>query len=544
MRFNFADIFLSKGVNYFTEDVPLQAILNYFGIKPSSDLASIGEYVSNEMMEASFYVDHFARPSLQTWSIMDERIDSVWISPEHSGMIKRFQDLGVIRKAVEDGKMMEHFLSGYLISDSGIFCTLTLTAQTAFALKKYASDDIRKKYLPLFTNGNNPWLGATYYTEIYGGSDLGSNRAIASPSGSKYILNSMDKYFASNAGLADAAIVTARTSSSKTGSRGTRIFFVPSRKEDGSLNYLVRRLKDKLGTIAVPTGEVELIESEGYLLGKEEDGIYSAMDILAISRIDDAMSALGIARKALWEAYLYASKRSSFGKKLIEHNLMLRDLLEMEADLVSALILVIYASKEFSASSDEMPPFGDSYNYARMLTHISKNTASWVSDRITRYCMEVNGGKGFLREFPMEKFHRDAIVTSIWEGTSNIQALDMLSLIMKKKTDIRLKEILEGIAEDLEDSPERDLCRKLIDETFRKVIAYTEADESQVYAKDILDDLAMITMKVHLSAISSRTHSSYFSTLNEIFTARHFGNERSIFKNIHDKADLLKWMSH
>jgi acyl-CoA dehydrogenase len=268
------------------------------------------------------------------------------------------------------------------------------------------------------------------------------------------------------------------------------------------------------------------------------------MDILAISRIDDAMSALGIARKALWEAYLYASKRSSFGKKLIEHNLMLRDLLEMEADLVSALILVIYASKEFSASSDEIPPFGDSYNYARMLTHISKNTASWVSDKITRYCMEVNGGKGFLREFPMEKFHRDAIVTSIWEGTSNIQALDMLSLIMKKKTHIRLKEILEGIAEDLEDSAERDLCRKLIDETFRKVIAYTEADESQVYAKDILDALAMITMKIHLSAISSRTHSSYFSTLNEIFTARHFGNETSIFKNIRDKADMLNWMSH
>ena len=182
MRFNFADIFLSKGVNYFTEDVPLQKIIEYFGIRTSNDLTSIGEYVSNEMMESSFYVDHFARPSLQTWSIMDERIDSVWISAEHSGIIKKFQDLGVIRKAVEDGKMIEHFLSGYLISDSGIFCTLTLTAQTAFALKKYASDDIRKKYLPLFTNGNNPWLGATYYTEIYGGSDLGSNRAIASPS--------------------------------------------------------------------------------------------------------------------------------------------------------------------------------------------------------------------------------------------------------------------------------------------------------------------------------------------------------------------------
>ena len=544
MKFNFADIFLSKGVNYFSDDVPLQAVLKYFGIKPSNDLASIGEYVSNEMMESSFYVDHFAKPSLQTWSITDERIDSVWISPEHSGIIKRFQDLGVIRKAVEDGKMIEHFLSGYLISDSGIFCTLTLTAQTAFALKKYASEEIREKYLPLFTDGSNPWLGATYYTEIYGGSDLGSNLAIATPSGSKYVLNSMDKYFASNAGLADAAIVTARTSSSRPGSRGTRIFFVPSRKEDGSLNYLVRRLKDKLGTIAVPTGEVELIESEGYLLGNEEEGIYTAMDILAISRIDDAMSALGIARKALWEAYLYAVKRTAFGKKLIEHDLMLRDLLEMEADLISALILVVYTSKEFSASCKEMPPFGDSYNYARMLTHISKNTASWVSDRITRYCMEINGGKGFLREFPMEKFHRDAIVTSIWEGTSNIQALDMLSLISKKRTHIKLKEILERTAGNIEDTAEREMCRKLLDETFGKVIAYTEADKSQVFAKDILDSLSIITMKVNLSAISSHTHSEYFAILNQIFTARHFSNEMSVFKNIHSKADLLRWMSH
>ncbi|EQD30792.1 acyl-CoA dehydrogenase domain-containing protein, partial [mine drainage metagenome] len=132
------------------------------------------------------------------------------------------------------------------------------TAQTAYALQKYADSGTKDRFLSKYLDPDDPWYGATYYTEIQGGSDLGSNRASASFQDGKWTISSDDKYFASNAGLADGAIITARPDGSESGVKGLSIFFVPARNSRGELNYNVRRLKDKLGTISVPTGEVEM----------------------------------------------------------------------------------------------------------------------------------------------------------------------------------------------------------------------------------------------------------------------------------------------
>ena len=103
MKMDFADIFLSKGVNYFTEDAPLAAILRYIEISPDKKLEKLGQFVSDELIEVSAIVDHYFKPVLQTWNITDERLDSVWLSPEHSRMLAKMQELGVVRSAVEPG---------------------------------------------------------------------------------------------------------------------------------------------------------------------------------------------------------------------------------------------------------------------------------------------------------------------------------------------------------------------------------------------------------------------------------------------------------
>ena len=137
MKFDFSNVFLSKGVNYFSDDKILKNTLRYLGYHENKNLEEIGRYVSNEMIEDSMFIDHYGNPVMQMWSVLDKRIDGVWISRTHGNMIDRLLDLGVVSSIVERNDLMFHFISGYLISDSGLFCTLTLTGQTAYGIKKY-----------------------------------------------------------------------------------------------------------------------------------------------------------------------------------------------------------------------------------------------------------------------------------------------------------------------------------------------------------------------------------------------------------------------
>ena len=439
---------------------------------------------------------------------------------------------------------MHHFISGYLISDSGLFCTLTLTMQTAYALLKYGSEDTRNAYLNMFTSYERPWLGATYYTEIQGGSDLGANRTVAVPDGDSWRITGSDKYFASNSGLADAAIVTARMDGSPQGAKGISIFFVPALDSGGNQNYRIRRLKDKLGTIAVPTGEVELDHSEGYLLGDRQTGIYIAMEILTVSRIDDAIAAVGIARKALWEAYRYAQKRQAFGSALINHQLVQRDLVEMEAEVEASMTISVLSASLFSGVWDVKPPYSREYHFARTISHMAKNLACWSSDYVTRYSMELLGGKGFLQEFPIEKFHRDSIVTSIWEGTSNIQALDLLEVLQKKGMLKDLQDYLSKLLEDIGDKGIRSTMDDIIGESFNRATRLLSSGQAEFYAKDVLDLLATTTASVLLYAVAFKTGDTGMRMIATVYRWKHFDPERREPEIYKFALKHMEWMAN
>jgi alkylation response protein AidB-like acyl-CoA dehydrogenase len=146
-------------------------------------------------------------------------------------------------------------------------------------------------------------------TEIKGGSDLGAAVENAAQwDGDKWWLTG-DKYFASNAG-AELAVVAARAEGAPQNVRGLSLYLVPRRAENGQLNYRIRRLKNKIATQSVPTGEIELRDCEGWLLGQEEQGVYLILEGLNLSRVANSVSSVALAQRAIAEAYSFAEAAS------------------------------------------------------------------------------------------------------------------------------------------------------------------------------------------------------------------------------------------
>jgi len=367
-----------------------------------------------------------------------------------------------------EGRSWHHHYTGlYLIGDPGISCILTITIQTAYALYKYGGE-VRDYYKSLSGIQEPPLWGATWFTEVQGGSDLGANTTVAREGNGKWLLNGY-KYFSSGAGIASMALTTARPEGGRPGAKGLALFLVPRRRSNGGLNFRVRRLKWKSGTVAVPTGEVEFIDTEAYLLGDADKGIYYTMEDLMVSRLANAHAANGIARKAYLEAYGYASVRKAFGRLIKDHPLLARDLLEMELLIEAGLSVSMKAITLFDEAWHEEPPYTGKYHYARLMTHVAKNYTADIASAVTRRAMEVYGGIGFLHEYPVERWHREALITPIWEGTSNIQALDMLEAMWKKNAHQYLLEDMEELTRNQQNTRLAEEAYSRLEETIRKL---------------------------------------------------------------------------
>ncbi len=189
--------------------------------------------------------------------------------PNTGAALRQGYKAGVVWRAFEDQSLSASALLDYITCfyDPGLTCPYVISLATAVALDQHGSEELKARFLPqLLRRDDTVWQGATWMTEIKGGSDLGANvETVARPAGGRWLLTG-DKYFASNAG-ADLAVVAARPEGAPHNVRGLALFLLPKRRENGELNYTIRRLKDKVATRSVPTGEIELRDSEAWLLG-------------------------------------------------------------------------------------------------------------------------------------------------------------------------------------------------------------------------------------------------------------------------------------
>lgn len=380
-------------------------------------------------------VDRAGTPWLRLFDRFGQRVDEILFPPEYWKMLKKGYQAGVIWRVFEEDSLIPHYLLGYVTAfyDTGLYCPYTVSLSTAVPLAKYGSEELKERFLPrLLDRGDAVWQGATWMTEIGGGSDLGTAvETVAIQEEDRWRLSG-DKYFASNAG-AELAVVAARFQGSAGGIRGLGLFLLPRYRSDGQLNYTIRRLKDKIGTRSVPTGEVELRQSEAYLLGEPEWGIYLILESLNLSRVANSIGSVALAQRALANALSYAQRRYAFGKPIIEHPLLRHQLEERIAELEAAFALAWEAVRLLEEVWKEKPRYSERYHLFRLLAHLAKYWTAEFAVQTAKWGMEVHGGIGTLAEYGAERWLREAMILPIWEGTPHRQILDGLEVMERKK---------------------------------------------------------------------------------------------------------------
>ena len=333
----------------------------------------------------------------------------------------------------------------YVQAEFGVCCPLSMTDALTRTIRKFADPALVARYLPGLTSQDMDVLmqGAMFMTEQQAGSDVGLIATVAKKQGEHWALHG-DKWFCSNAD-AGLALVLARPESAPQGTAGLSLFLLPRTLPDGSANrYRILRLKDKLGTRAMPSGEIKLEGAFAWLVGDPQQGFKQMADMINMSRLSNGMRAAGLMRRALTEALFVARNRKAFGKNLVDLPLMRRQLLKLMLPAEAARSVLFYTSGELDKSDA-----GDdaARRRVRLLTPLIKFRACRDARKVTGDAMEVRGGVGYTEEWSDSRLLRDAHLGSIWEGTSNIVALDVLRAIRREHClEALLPELNERIA--------------------------------------------------------------------------------------------------
>jgi len=280
----------------------------------------------------------------------------------------------------------------------------------SLALKLAGSEEQKARYLPKLASGE--WLAAYALTEAGSGSDSAAMRTTARRDGDSYVLDGT-KRFITNAGVASLYTVFAKTDGD-AGHRGVSCFLV----EAGAPGFSVARLEPKMGIAGSTTGELVLAGCRvpaGNLVGEEGEGFAIAMRVLDRSRPGVAAQALGLAQGATDYALEYAKTRETFGKPIAQHQLVAAKLADMETRCEAARGL-LYRVGQMIDEGVEGPALTKAAAMAKLF-------CSDVAMEATTEAVQVLGGYGYIREYPVERMMRDAKITQIYEGTNEIQRL-------------------------------------------------------------------------------------------------------------------------
>lgn len=309
-------------------------------------------------------------------------------------------------------------------AEFGLLCPISMTDTMAKVLRLYASPEIRERWLPRLTSQDpETWAsGAMFMTERQAGSDVGAIETVAArqPDGTWRL--SGEKWFCSNAG-ADAALVLARATGAP-GTRGLGLFLLPRLLEDGTPNrYRIVRLKDKLGTRDMASGEIVLEGATAYLVGDVTRGFAQMATMVNLSRLSNGVRSAGMMRRALIEATVAAQGRIAFGRGAIAFPAVRRTLMKIRLPAEEALSFAL-----FCACTMDRADAGDerAARVLRLATPLLKFRACRDARTAIGDAMEVRGGNGYIEDFVEPRLLRDAHLGSIWEGTSAVVAEDAI----------------------------------------------------------------------------------------------------------------------
>jgi len=329
--------------------------------------------------------------------------------------------LGAIIPAEYGGAGLDHVSYSVLIEEISKACASTgvvtsvHNSLTSWPIMKYGSEDQKKKYLPILARGEK--IGAFGGTEPNAGTDLGAIQTTAVLDGDNYIING-SKTFITSGPKAGIIIVFAVTDK-EAGSKGQSAFIV----ESDFKGYSVGGIFEKMGINGSLTSELlfeDMVVPKENLLGKEGAGFKIALSTLDGGRIGIASQAVGIAQAALDESVEYSKQRQQFGKPLSKFQAIQWMIAEMATKIEAARFLVRNAAYQEDIG-------GRFSKEAAMAKLFAAETASWCADQ----AIQIHGGYGYTKEYPVERLYRDARITSIYEGTSEVMKMVIAGSLLR-----------------------------------------------------------------------------------------------------------------
>ena len=416
-------------------------------------LADFAQWVSTDIDSQAAYTDRYAPPILETYDRNGTVVNRIVLNARYEAQHAEVYQRGIVGLPYREGAPhLLTFAMGYLLAqaDISLHCPVTLTGAVAYVLGYHAPHHVRARYLhDVVRMDGLAKTGGTWATEQHGGSDIGATATRATRDNGRFRLHGL-KWFTSNAN-SGLALATARPDGAPAGSEGLGLYLVPSHLEDGSSNsYRIRRLKEKLGTKGLPTGEIELDGALAFEVAPPPHGLKMMMEALEYSRIHNAVGAAGIQRRALREALEWTKSRRAFGRTLIQFPMVQDQLLALRVRYEASTLLAFEAAIVF----DEALTDPERRTWLRIATALAKYLSAEDAIAATRSALELLGGNGYTRDFATERLLRDAQVLTVWEGPANIQALDLLRMLSAKYAganhyEVRMRAILNSMPEPL-----------------------------------------------------------------------------------------------
>jgi putative acyl-CoA dehydrogenase len=478
-----------ENYNLFEHDEPLKEALRREGGGWGEAQAS--EFGDLMGQAATLHLGELANrypPELRVYDRFGHRVDEVEYHPAWHELIR----LGVEHQhhslPWNNPRPGAHVLRAVLNMlrhqvDEGPSCPLTMTFAVVPSLRLQA--ELAEEWLPLvLSNKYDPRfipasekVGVLFgmaLTERQGGSDVQSNttRAVQLSAAGEFELNG-HKWFCS-APMCDAFLTLAQTD------KGLSCFLLPRWKPDGTRNaFHLQRLKDKLGNRSNASSEVEFHGAWARLLGEEGRGVSAIIEMVRHTRLDCAFGSAATMRRAVAEATHHATYRYAFGKRLLDQPLMLNVLADLCIESEAATSLALRLARGFDESvNDEAQR-----KFTRLATAIGKY---WITKRtvaVVAEALECLGGNGYVEESPLPRLYRDAPLNSIWEGSGNVQCLDLLRAVQRDPStlEVTLQEIRSA----------RGGNRQFDDFTARLEREFSDLDQFETRARRLAELLAL-----------------------------------------------------
>lgn len=430
-------------MNFADRDPVLRPLLD--SILSADDRARVEPFLAELGEVAAGELDDLARsaevnpPTLRQYAPDGSRIDEVVYHPHYDAMCEiAYGRFGLAAMSHREGVLgwptrvphvVKYALSYLFVqSEFGLACPLSMTDSAARVLRLFDEANYGPEIAALSsTDMDMLATGAMFMTEKQAGTDIGRTETVAEERDGEWILNGT-KWFCSNVS-ADVILTLARVPGQGEGTRGLGMFSVTRWRSDGSRNGIrINRLKDKLGTRSMASGEVQLVDAVARPVGDLSRGFLQMAEMLNVSRLSNAMRASALMRRAVREAIDHTRQREVFGTPLFDQPLMRVTLLPLMLHAEAALGIVLEAAAQLDRSDA-----GDDHGHqlVRVLTPLAKHTVCKRARQVTGEAMETRGGNGYIEDWVNARLLRDSHLGSIWEGSSNVIALDLMRTMRK-----------------------------------------------------------------------------------------------------------------